>query len=163
MVCASCLHRDELKDFLLKLGKLCLPLDNSFVTCTILFFKLGLSIYLAMHSSVTTNGSSACRVPLIWVTCCAVLLYFYNVFQMSSTCHLCWGWLARAVHQAQVKKKEMWPDLRKSVLLPMSADSIFHHKQNGTWINYVINKLHIQNKLYTLLEWSAFAGCFSEA
>ena len=34
----------------------------------------------------------------------------------------------------------------------MSADSIFHHEQNG-----------ISHSKQVTLEWSAFAGCFSEA
>ena len=47
--------------------------------------------------------------------------------------------------------------IRKSLLSPMPADLIFHHEQNGTWINYKI----LCSKQVTL-EWSVFAGCFSE-
>jgi len=37
----------------------------------------------------------------------------------------------------------------------MSADLIFHHEQNDKLINFMFKK--------ATLEWSAFAGCFSEA
>ena len=52
----------------------------------------------------------------------------------------------------------MWPSLKKPVLLPMLADSIFHPGHTATWINYLIPHLKLAR-----LEWSGFAGCLSQA
>jgi len=45
---------------------------------------------------------------------------------------------------------KLWLGLRKWVLSPMSADLIFHHEQNGTWITELRTKCHVQN---TLSKW----------
>jgi len=48
--------------------------------------------------------------------------------------------------------------LRKPVLLPITADLIFHYEHNSIWINF-----QISHAKQATLKWSTFADCFSVA